>query len=119
MGPILSMVQLRAIAPVRGTRPKVGRGRVTPQRFDGEEMEPSVSVPMAKPTQPAEVALAAPAEEPLEPCVGFHGLRVRAPCSLSPHRSPCASAPMLSLAISTAPAASCRLTRSEEHTSEL
>ena len=29
---------------------------MTPQRVDGDEMEPSVSVPMAKPTQPAEVA---------------------------------------------------------------
>ena len=33
-------------------------------------MEPSVSEPMAKPTQPAATALAGPADEPLEPCVG-------------------------------------------------
>src|SRR5579863_3007338 len=67
MGPSLSMVQLNAIAPVRGTKPKVGRRPVSPQRVEGEEMEPSVSEPMAKATQPAATALAGPAEEPLEP----------------------------------------------------
>ncbi len=56
-------------------------------------MEPRVSVPMAKPTQPAAVALALPAEEPLEPCFGFQGLRVRTP-GASPQKSPWASAPM-------------------------
>ena len=73
------MLQLSAMAPVRGTKPKVGRSPVAPQRVLGEEMEPSVSVPSAKPTQPAAVALALPAEDPLEPCFGFHGLRQRAP----------------------------------------
>src|SRR5271155_5694164 len=82
--PILSMVQLRAMAPVRGTNPKVGRSPVTPQRVEGEEMEPSVSEPMAKATQPAEVAEGEPADEPLEPCFVFHGLRVRPPYHLSP-----------------------------------
>ena len=48
MGPSLSIVQLRAMAPVRGTKPKVGRRPVSPQRVEGEEMEPSVSEPMAK-----------------------------------------------------------------------
>ena len=61
------MVQLSAIAPVRGTKPKVGRRPVTPQRVEGEEMEPRVSEPMAKATQPAAVADAGPADEPLEP----------------------------------------------------
>ena len=100
MGPSLSMVQLRAMAPVRGTKPKVGRRPVTPQRVEGEEMEPSVSEPMAKPTQPAATALAGPAEEPLEPWLGFHGLRVCPPNQLSPM----ASAPRVNLATSTAPA---------------
>ena len=36
MGPILSMVQLSAMAPNRLTRPKVGRSPVTPQRLEGE-----------------------------------------------------------------------------------
>ena len=40
---------------------------------------PRVSVPMEKPTHPADVALAEPAEEPLEPCLRFQGLRQRAP----------------------------------------
>src|ERR1700679_612675 len=79
MGPSLSMVQLRAMAPVRGTNPKVGRRPVAPQRVEGEEIDPSVSEPSAKPTQPAATALAEPADDPLEPRAGFHGLRVRPP----------------------------------------
>src|ERR1700691_3812468 len=106
MGPSLSIVQLSAIAPVRGTKPKVGRRPVTPQRVLGEEIDPSVSDPMAKPTQPAETALAEPAEDPLEPWFVFHGLRVRPPN----HLSPMASAPSVNLAMSTAPAASSRCT---------
>src|SRR5437764_11220941 len=85
MGPILSIDQERAMAPVRGTRPKVGRRPVTPTREDGDEMEPSVSVPIAKAQHPAAVAADEPAEEPDEPCVaGRQGLRVRSPN----HRSP-------------------------------
>src|SRR3954468_3310985 len=89
MGPILSMDQERAMAPVRGMRPKVGRRPVTPTRVDGDEIEPSVSVPIAKATHPADVAEDEPADEPDEPCVRRHGLRVRSPN----HKSPCASAP--------------------------
>src|SRR3954464_14751619 len=106
MGPSLSMLQERAMAPVRGTRPKVGRRPVTPHRVDGDEMEPRVSEPMAKATHPADVADDEPADEPDEPCDGRHGLRVRSPN----HKSPCASAPRENLASSTAPAASSRLT---------
>src|SRR5438270_12045934 len=95
-----------AMAPVRGTRPNVGRKPVAPTRVEGDEMEPSVSVPMAKATQPAAVAEAEPADDPEEPCDGRHGLRVRSPN----HKSPCASAPSVSFAIKTAPAASRRLT---------
>ena len=75
-------------------------------RAMGEEMEPRVSEPMEKATQPADVADAGPAEEPLEPCLGFQGLRVRPPY----HLSPMASAPRVSLAMRTAPAASRRWT---------
>src|SRR5512133_3690729 len=72
IGPILSIVQVRAIAPVRGTRPNVGRSPVVPQRVLGDEIEPSVSVPMEKATQPAAVAEAEPADDPLDPwdCAG-------------------------------------------------
>src|SRR5229473_3238645 len=96
MGPSLSMLQESAMAPVRGTQPKVGRKPVTPFTVEGEEMEPSVSDPMAKPTQPADVAEDEPAEEPLEPWSVFQGLRVTPPN----HTSPCASAPRVSLATS-------------------
>ena len=68
IGPILSMLQERAMAPARLTRPNVGRSPVLPHRVEGETMEPQVSVPMAKPTRPAAVAEDEPAEEPLEPC---------------------------------------------------
>src|SRR5579862_1300162 len=100
------MLQESAIAPVRGTRPNVGRKPVTPQRVLGDEIEPSVSEPTANPTHPAAVADAGPAEEPLEPCSGFHGLRVTPPNQWSPS----ASAPSVSFATSTAPAASSRFT---------
>src|ERR1700683_3894050 len=106
MGPSLSIVQLSAMAPVRGTKPKVGRRPVTPERVDVEEMEPSVSEPMEKATQPALVAEAGPADDPLDPCFGFHGLRVRPPN----HLSPLASAPSVSFAMRTAPGASSRFT---------
>src|SRR5579859_82658 len=100
------MVQERAIAPVRGTKPNVGRSPVVPQRVDGDEMEPNVSDPIANATQPAAVAEAEPADDPLDPCLVFQGLRVMPPN----HLSPCASAPRVSLATRTAPAASRRLT---------
>ena len=61
------MLQESAMAPVRGTKPKVGRKPVQPQRVDGDEMEPSVSEPMLNATQPAAVAEAGPAEDPLDP----------------------------------------------------
>src|SRR5438128_12552504 len=103
MGASLSQVQHSVMAPVRGTKPKVGRSPVTPQRVEGEEMEPSVSEPMAKPTHPAAVAEAEPALEPEDPwSCGRHGLRVMPPN----HLSPIAKAPRVSLAMSTAPAAS-------------
>lgn len=109
---------------MRGTRPNVGRSPVTPQRVLGDEMLPSVSLPMANGTSPAATALAGPALDPLEPWSGFHGLRVRTPervfassplASVGPrpnHTSPCASSPSDSLATSTAPAASSRRTTS-------
>ncbi len=67
MGPSLSRDQQRVMAPVRGTRPKVGRRPVTPQRMEGLTMLPPVSEPMAKATRPAAVAAPGPALLPLEP----------------------------------------------------
>src|SRR5687767_6658695 len=100
IGPILSMLQLNAIAPCRLTRPNVGRKPVTPQRVDGETIEPNVSVPTAKATRPALVAEADPAEEPLDPCFRFQGFFVTPPYQISPS----AKAPIVSLTTSTAPA---------------
>src|SRR6516162_3919437 len=106
IGPSLSIVQANAIAPVQGTKPNVGRNPVVPQRVEGDEIEPSVSEPMAKATQPAAVAEAEPADEPLEPSLVFHGFRVRPPN----HLSPMARAPRDNFATSTAPASSRRRT---------
>src|ERR1700722_18410674 len=106
MGPSLSIDQDSAIAPVRGTRPNVGRNPVKPHRVDGEAIDPSVSDPMLNATHPAAVADAGPADEPLDPCSVFQGLRVIPPYQTSPN----ANAPRVSLAIRTAPAASSRCT---------
>src|SRR5688500_18347346 len=100
------MLHDRAIAPVRGTRPKMGRSPVTPLRVDGDEIDPSVSVPIENPTSPAAVALPGPADDPLEPCSVHHGLRVVPPNQTSP----CASSPRVSLATRIAPASSRRVT---------
>src|SRR5687768_11299572 len=94
------------MAPDFGTRPNVGRRPVVPQTVDGEEMEPSVSLPIEKPTRPAAVADAGPALDPLDPCSTFHGFFVIPPNQTSPM----ASSPSVSLATSTAPSASSRWT---------
>ena len=71
-----------------------------PHAWLGEMIDPSVSVPSVKPTRPAAVDAAEPALDPLDVCSVFHGVFVM-PLNHSP---PCASAPIESLAISTAPA---------------
>src|SRR5947199_10398949 len=92
IGPSLSIVHERAIAPVRGIIPNAGRKRVAPHRVDGEEIDPSVSEPMAKTTQPAAVAEDEPADDPLEPCCVSQAMRVMPPN----HLSPCDKAPIVS-----------------------
>src|SRR4051794_22401511 len=87
-------------------RPYVGRNPTVPQAWLGEMIDPSVSVPSVKPTSPAAVDDAEPADEPLDVCSVFHGVFV-IPLN---HNPPCASAPIESLAISTAPAACSRST---------
>ena len=64
-------------------------------------MLPPVSLPMAKPTSPAAVAAPGPALDPDEPSSSSHGFMVCPPNQMSFS----ASAPRLSLATSTAPAA--------------
>ena len=106
IGPILSHDQQSAMQPSRGTRPKVGRRPVVPQRVHGDTIEPSVSVPIANGTHPAATADALPALEPDEPCSMFHGLRQVPPNQMSPY----ASAPTAVFATSTAPASRSRST---------
>src|SRR5439155_17065564 len=100
MGPSLSSDQHNVIAPVRGTRPYVGRNPVTPQRMLGDTILPPVSLPMENPTNPAAVAAPGPALEPDAPSSNNHGFIVWPPNQMSFN----ASAPKLSFATSTAPA---------------
>ncbi len=102
IGPALSIDQESVMHPARLTAPKVGLKPVTPQRAEGAMIDPNVSVPMAKATNPAEVAEADPADEPLAPCFRSHGFFVFPPNQTSP----LASAPEVSFATSIAPASS-------------
>jgi hypothetical protein len=70
------MVQASTIPPYRLTLPNVGRSAESPQRIDGDTIDPWVSVPIPNPTQPAAVADAGPADDPLEPWAGFQGFLV-------------------------------------------
>src|SRR5689334_25018547 len=77
IGPSLSSDQQSVMAPVRGTRPYVGRKPVTPQRMLGLTMLPPVSLPMEKPRSPAAVAEPGPALEPEAPSSSSQGFMVR------------------------------------------
>ncbi len=61
IGPSLSSDQQSVIAPVRGTRPKVGRRPVDAAAHRGLDDAPPVSLPIEKPTRPAAVAAPGPA----------------------------------------------------------
>src|SRR5438094_6575459 len=100
MGPSLSSDQQSVIAPVRATRPNVGRRPVTPQRIAGATMLPPVSLPIEKATSPAAVAAPGPALDPDAPSSNSHGFIVCPPNQMSLS----ASAPRLSFATRTAPA---------------
>src|SRR6476620_3073543 len=100
MGPALSRLQLKTMAPLRLTVPNVGRKPVAPQRVEGETIEPNVSVTMVKGNNPATTDAAEPAEEPLDPCARFQGFFVSPPNHLLLY----AKAPKESLAHNTAPA---------------
>src|SRR5437764_13587103 len=84
IGPSLSIVQDNAIAPVRGTRPNVGRKPLTPHVRDGDVIDPLVSEPTENATHPAAAADAGPAADPLVPVSGFQALRVRSAYQRSP-----------------------------------
>src|SRR6056300_727343 len=100
IGPILSIDQTKAIAPSLLTLPKVGRNPVIPLTVEGEMIEPKVSVPNAKGTNPAATAEPEPAEDPLDPVDVFQGFLVFSPNQTSPQ----ANAPILNLPNNTAPA---------------
>src|ERR1700722_20661469 len=83
IGPSLSSDQHRVIAPVRGTRPYVGRNPATPQRILGATILPPVSLPIEKPTRPAAVAAPGPALDPDAPSCSSHGFKVWPPNQMS------------------------------------
>src|SRR5438477_5916846 len=76
IGPSLSSDQQSVIAPVRATRPYVGRRPVTPQRILGETMLPPVSLPIENPTNPAAVEAPGPALDPDAPSSNNQGFIV-------------------------------------------
>src|SRR5664279_528244 len=73
MGPILSMEYESAIAPPRPTRPKVGRNPETPQKAEGQTIEPQVSVPMANAAIPEATIAPEPLDDPQVQQFMFHG----------------------------------------------
>src|SRR5208283_912878 len=83
IGPSLSSDQQSVMAPVRATRPKVGRSPATPQRMEGLTMLPPVSLPIAKATKPAAVAAPGPALEPDDPSSSSQGFIVCPPNQMS------------------------------------
>ena len=109
MGPSLSSDQQSVIAPVRATRPNVGRSPVTPQRMLGATMLPPVSLPMLKATSAAAVAAPGPALDPDAPSSMSHGFIVCPPNQMSLR----ARAPNDNFASSTAPASCRRCTTTE------
>src|SRR2546430_6769180 len=76
IGPSLSSDQQSVMAPVRGTRPNVGRSPVIPQRMLGLMMLPPVSLPIENPTSAAAVAAPGPALEPDDPSSNNQGFIV-------------------------------------------
>src|SRR6185437_4448540 len=109
IGPSLSSDQHNVIAPVRATRPYVGRNPVIPHRMLGAMMLPPVSLPTEKPTSPAAVEAPGPALDPDAPSSSSHGFIVWPPNQMSLS----ASAPMLNFATNTAPAWYKRATTAE------
>src|SRR6266567_3519179 len=83
IGPSLSSDQQSVMAPVRATRPKVGRNPVTPQRMAGLTMLPPVSLPTENATSAAAVAAPGPALDPDAPSSNNHGFIVCPPNQMS------------------------------------
>src|ERR1700728_4319778 len=100
IGPSLSSDQQSVMAPVRGTRPNMGRRPQTPHRMLGPTMLPPVSLPIANATSPAAVAAPGPALDPDDPSSSSQGFIVWPPNQMSFS----ATAPMLNFATKTAPA---------------
>src|SRR2546425_7308190 len=106
IGPSLSSDHDSAIAPCRDTRPNVGRSPETPQKEDGQRIDPQVSEPMANGTSADATAAPAPDDEPHVQRSRFQGLWAAPVSDASPfeYPSPPASSIIASLPSRTAPA---------------
>src|SRR5436189_1945257 len=109
IGPSLSSDQHKVIAPLRATRPNVGRRPVTPQRIAGLTILPPVSLPIENATSAAAVAAPGPALDPDAPSSSSQGFIVWPPNQMSFS----ANAPSESFASNTAPASFKRCTTAE------
>ena len=96
-------------APVRSTRPGVGRSPVMPQNEAGMRIDPPVSVPSARGTAPEATATADPDEEPPTMRAGSSGWATGPWHETSPV-APAPSSCWLALATTIAPAARSALT---------
>src|SRR5208337_3610890 len=84
IGPAVSWLWAIGIIPARLTRPTVGLMPTMPLTPDGQTIEPSVSVPMAKAQKFAETAAPDPELEPHGLRSSAYGLRVSPPRPLQP-----------------------------------
>src|SRR2546423_14145625 len=100
MGPALSRLQHKTMAPLLLTVPNVGRNPVAPHLVEGDTIDPNVSVPNVKGNNPATTDDADPADDPLDPCARSHGFLVSPPNHLLLY----AKAPSDNFAQRTAPA---------------
>src|SRR5262252_1212226 len=86
IGPSLSSDHDSAIAPCRLTRPNVGLRPVTPQKAEGQTIEPKVSLPIANPARPAATTAPEPLEEPQVQQLWFQGFLVAPPAEADAKR---------------------------------
>src|ERR1700722_10459743 len=107
IGTIWSRLNAAGATPARDTKPYVGFNPAIPHNAAGPRIEPPVSVPIPHRMTPAATAAPVPLLDPAVKCSGFHGL-----CAGGFGRSndgpPSANSCVVSLPISTVPAAASR-----------
>ena len=112
-GPTVSTDVASGKTPSSGMRPWVTLSPKHPHSAAGTRTEPPVSVPMATGVMPAATAAAEPPEDPPGDVSGSHGLRTGPKWGFSDEK-PNANSWRPVRPITTAPAASSRLTTGED-----